>query len=111
MRMSHSRQTRAHAPLQTTRNDNMQDKQSKTETQAAVALQPLVSLPAPFTPKEWHDISLCVGWTVAMSEGHDEPSLERRTASMRAMAAMKRVLGAGFHTRIVEANAADQTPP
>lgn len=60
-------------------------------------------LPQPFSPKEWHDISLCIGWTVAMSDGKDEPSLARREVSMRAMAAMRRVFGEGFHTRIMEA--------
>lgn len=59
------------------------------------------ALPAPFSQKEWHDISLCIGWTVAMSEGKDEPSVNRRATSIRAMAALRRVLGEGFHARIV----------
>ena len=59
-------------------------------------------LPKPFTPDEWNAISLSIGWTVALSDRTPEGN-HRHAVSMQAMDALKRVLGDGFHTRIVAA--------
>lgn len=56
-----------------------------------------------FTAGELYDISLCIGWSVAMSDGKDEPSVERRKTSMRALNAMRRVLGPQYHTFLMKA--------
>lgn len=52
-----------------------------------------------FTKEEWYNISLCVGLTVGMADETEE-GIKRLETGMKAMEAMRRVHGEGFHSTI-----------
>lgn len=61
-----------------------------------------MDLPGPFTTKEWYSLSLCAGWTFVLADDNPESfdAKQRREAAVVAMAAMRRVIGENFHSRI-----------
>lgn len=61
-----------------------------------------MDLPEPFTAQEWYHLSLCAGWTFALANENpgSDGVKQRMEAATGAIAAMRRVLGENFHSRI-----------
>lgn len=57
----------------------------------------MTDLPQPFTALEWYQISMCIGLTAVSAASEHEKQLARG-----AMAAMERVHGEGYHSKITE---------
>ena len=57
------------------------------------------------TPQEMYAISLCLGWTDALSAHGTEDAIHRREFATVAMNGLRRVYGEGYHAFLRDAAA------
>ena len=56
--------------------------------------------PELFTAADFYNLSLCVGWVMALSSGNAEDSIKRRETATQASMALVKVFGTAYHSRL-----------